>query len=314
MPESQHRRRSELVVPAMSPRHLASAARSAADSVVIDLEDAVAPSCKAQARLAASQALASLEWGSRRIGVRINTLASGWGLDDLLCLMQGARRPEMIVLPKVSCPEDVIVLASILDAMEASDRMGDGEAVRISVLIESAAGIAAVAAIARASPRIDSLIFGIGDYLVDTGARVPLDGTAAAGYGVSGVGTDGRVSWHLGDLCHHALSTVLLASRAAGLAALDGPFARIADDDGFEASARKTATMGFDGKWLIHPRQIAPANRLFSPTEAQVIWAREIRGLLSEGGGVATHNGTMIDTAHVRFAERILAAVEDSEA
>lgn len=302
--------RSTLAVPATSEHFLPKAASSAADAVFLDLEDSIAPHRKDHARSLAIAALQTIDWRDKLVAVRINDLESCWGYKDIVDVVEACPRLDAILLPKASGPEDIRFVARLLSGIEA--RLARGKAVGIDALIETPAGVANVEAIAAASPRLQSLSFGVGDYSVAMQAPQTNFGTPDADYGVltGGDGTGAR-EFHWNDQWHFALARLCNACRAHGLRPIDGPFTALADMPGYESSARRARALGFEGKWAIHPSQLAIANRVFSPSDAELSWANRVstamQAAIAAGNGAVQFDGRMIDLAHVRQAGNLLA-------
>lgn len=290
------RNRSQLSVPASSMRFLEKAATSDADVVFLDLEDSVAPADKDQARINAAQAVRELDWGDKTLSVRVNAWDTIWTWRDVAdVLAQSSDRLDLIMLPKVHNVGDVLALDRLVTQVEAEfDRRNP---VGFELIIESAEGLMNVEAIAAASPRIEALHYGPGDYAASTGARTTVIGEGMAAY--------------KGDPWHYPLSRLLVAARANGLRVLDGPWSAHADLNGLKAAAERTAALGFDGKWAIHPGQIETINAVFSPAEAEIEQARRILDAMdqaaAEGRGAVTLDGRMIDVASIRQARTLLA-------
>lgn len=290
-------RRTELAVPGSNPRFIAKAAASAADLVFLDLEDSVAPDARPAARQTIIAALNEQDWGGKLRAVRVNATSSQWFYDDLITVVEGAgHQIDVVILPKVNLPGDVYMLDMLLGQIEA--KLGLRHTIAIEAQIETAQGMAQVEQIATASRRLAALIFGPGDYAASIGAPVLEIG--------------GQPAEYPGHLWHYALSRMVVAAKAAGLEAIDGPFGAYADQAGLETSARLARMLGCDGKWAIHPSQIAPINAIFTPTEAEVARAQRIvtRYREATGGearGAVVLDGEMIDAASLRMAERVLA-------
>jgi len=288
-------RRSVLATPGSSRDVLGKAAQSKADAVVLDLEDAVAPSEKAAARATVARALRETSWGLKAVTVRINDVRSPWAYRDVVEVVEeaGAHLDDLMV-PKVEGPDDLIFVARLLDGIEA--HRGLSRRIGLEALIESAAGCAQVEAIARATDRLRSLVFGPADYAADLGVPSLTVGAYPTSYP--------------GHLWHYAMARILNAARAAGLLAIDGPFGAFEDLEGLRTSATLARTMGYDGKWAIHPAQIAILNEIFAPTPDEVTRARRIvdayQAALGEGQGALGHDGEMIDAASMRMARSVL--------
>ncbi len=312
-PTKRRLQRSELAVPATSPRFFAKAAASAADAVFLDLEDAVAPAHKAQARAQAIEAINTIDWGHKTLVVRVNGLDTPWALDDIVDLARHAPRLDLLLLPKAGSAFDVQFVAQILTLIERST--GRTKRTGIEVLIESARGVAEVEAIAQASDRLEAMIFGVGDYSVDLRSHDRVFGRPSERYAVL---TDGQAGaarqWHWNDQWHFALARIANACRAHGLRPIDGPFTDYADADGFRACARRAAALGFEGKWAIHPSQVALANEVFSPSADELAWAARITALMAhttaQGQGAVGDQGVLVDMAHLKLA----AAIEQRQA
>jgi citrate lyase subunit beta/citryl-CoA lyase len=267
-----------------------------ADQVLFDLEDATAPSEKVGARAAIVESLRALDFGRRAVAVRVNGTDTQWCYRDVVEVVEPAGdRIDALILPKAESAADVHFLDRLLSQIELARGWPVGR-IGIQVLIESAPGLQAVDAIATASPRLQALIFGPGDLSASLGLGQLTIGTPDSGYD--------------GDIWHFALMRVLVAARVNGLLAIDGPFAAFADLDGLERSARRTAALGFDGKWVIHPTQIDVVNRVYSPDPA--VYARA-EGILAayrqategEGRGAVRFEGEMIDEATRKMAESV---------
>jgi citrate lyase subunit beta / citryl-CoA lyase len=273
-------RRSCLSVPGSSERKLAKAAGLAADEVVIDLEDAVAVGAKDEARAAAVAALAS--WSGGGVAVRVNAPGTPWCHLDLAALGALAQLPASIVVPKVQGAGDLAFVDRLLDGVEAG--AGRREPLRVQALVETAAGLARVDEIAAASPRVDALILGYADLAASLGGDRDLDAWLPA---------------------QHA---IVVAARANGLQAIDGPYLGVAADEGFQAAAARARDLGFDGKWAIHPSQVDALNAAFTPDAAEVERARAIVAAL-EGAeeGAVQLDGEMLDEAVRAAALRVLA-------
>jgi citrate lyase subunit beta/citryl-CoA lyase len=276
-------RRSELSTPGTSEKMLARAAASAADFVFCDLEDSVAPPHKAEARERVTVALTDLDWGTKTRAVRINGVHTEWWRDDVEQVVSQARDAfDVIIVPKVLSVSDVEVVDAVLNGLGAD--------VGLEVLIEEAAGLVNVEEVARSSPRLEALIFGPGDFSASQGVRWGLAREAA----------------YPGDMWQYHRSRIIVAARAAGIEAVDGPFANFRDADGYRTECLRAALMGFAGKWAIHPSQIDIANEAFSPTEDEVRAARELVDAYTESEGAAGVGGVMIDAATVRIMEGVL--------
>jgi citrate lyase subunit beta/citryl-CoA lyase len=274
-------RRSCLSVPGSSERMLAKAPGLGADELVLDLEDAVATDAKDDAR---AQVVASLACGAfrgRTVSVRVNAPGTPWCHADLIAVA-GAEAAAAVVVPKVSSPGDLAFVDRLLDGAEAA--AGREQPLRVQALIETASGVTHAAAIATASERLDALILGYADLAVSLGRPRELDRWLAV------------------------QDAVLVAARGGGVQAIDGPWLGTAADEPFLAAATRARDLGFDGKWAIHPSQVAPLNALFTPSAEELERARAVIAALdrAQGGAVAL-DGEMLDEALRLAAERVLA-------
>ncbi len=311
MPRKDRPHRSELAVPATNERAVAKAPTLGADVVFLDLEDAVAPEEKDRARELAISALLELDWSACAVSVRINGLDTPWCYRDVVEVMERAgERLDLLLVPKVGSPSDVAFVATLCSQIEQARGIPP---VGLSVLIETAAGMANVEAIAAACPeRLEAMVFGVADYAASVGARTTNIGGANPAYGVlTDPDEQGRRAFHWGDQWHAPLSRMVAAARAFGLRPIDGPYGDIGDAEGYLAAARRAAALGCEGKWAIHPSQIALANEVFTPSEEEVERARRIveamRRAAAEGKGAVTLDGRLIDAASIRMAENVLA-------
>ena len=289
-------RRSCLSVPASSARMQAKAATLEADHVLFDLEDATAPSEKAGARSIVVDSLKQLDFGRRAVAVRVNGVDTPWCYRDVVDIVEPAGdRIDTLILPKVESAADVTFLDRLLTQIELARGWPVGR-IGVEVLIESASGVQQVDEIARSSERLEALIFGPGDLSASLGLGQLTIGTLEGDYA--------------GDIWHYALMRLLVAARANGLLAIDGPYAAFADLPGLERSARRTAALGYDGKWVIHPSQIETVNRLYSPDPAMYARAEGILAAYrlateGEGRGAVRFEGEMIDEATRKMAESV---------
>ncbi len=299
--------RSELAVPGSNPRMMEKAAASSADAVFLDLEDAVAPDDKLQARKLIIAALHELDWSGKCISIRINGLDTHYAYRDLVDVVEAAGdKLDSILVPKVGVPSDLDFVALMLSQIEAAKGF---KPLSITALIETALGMANVEAIARAVPdRLEALHFGVADYAASTQARTTNMGGANENYTLlTHPDENGVRHAHWGDQWHFAMSRMVVACRAYGLRPIDGPYGDFNDADGFLSVARSCAALGFEGKWAIHPSQIELANEVFSPPEKDVARARAIIAAMQqaarEGKGAVSLNGRMIDAASIRQAQ-----------
>jgi citrate lyase subunit beta / citryl-CoA lyase len=280
-------RRTELAVPGSNPRFIAKAVNTAADLVFLDLEDSVAPEQRPEARRLIIKALNENDWGRKLRAVRVNATSSQWFYDDLISVVEGAgHNLDVVILPKVNLPGDVYMLDMLLSQIEM--KQGLTRRIAIEAQIESAQGMAQVEQIATASRRLAALIFGPGDFAASIGAPMLTIGGHAAEYP--------------GHIWHAALSRMVVAAKAAGLDAIDGPYGVYTDAAGLHSSATQARMLGCDGKWAIHPSQIEPINTIFSPSDEELARARQIHERYQ-----AARGGELIDAASLKMAERVLA-------
>jgi citrate lyase subunit beta / citryl-CoA lyase len=296
-------RRSELATPASNERMFAKAAAAGADLVFLDLEDAVAPAQKEASRGKAVTALTELDWGHTARAVRVNGLDTVWCHDDIIEVVTGAREHlDTIIVPKARTARDVWWVDVLLTQLEA--KLGLTKQIRLEVLIEEVEGLANAEAIAVASPRLDALIFGAGDFSVSQGARVDTNFVPIGEYP--------------GDFWHYARNKVLVAARIAGIDAIDAPYPDYQDATGYERDARRAAMLGYTGKWAIHPSQIAIANDVYAPTPDEIARAQRnvkaYRDGEAQGLGAVGVDGVLVDAAHVKLAEATLARAAQIEA
>jgi citrate lyase subunit beta/citryl-CoA lyase len=262
----------------------------ASDAVFLDLEDAVAPAEKAAARGHVVDALLSGGWGDRLRTVRVNALSTRHTYRDVIEVAEGAgAHLDAIVLPKVEGPHHVGWLDLLLTQVETTMGLEPGR-IGIEAQIESAAGLQQAAAIATASPRLQSLVFGPGDFAADLGLGSPFVGAEP-----------------FPGAFDAALLTIRTAATAAGLQAVDGPWQRVHDLDGFRARATRSAALGFDGTWVLHPSQVDVAHEAFTPTREAFVQAEQVVAAVAQGRGGAMLGDVMVDEASRRLAERTLA-------
>ncbi len=296
-PARQRLQRSELAVPGSQPGLFRKALEGEADYIFLDLEDAVAPADKEQARRNVIAGLLEFDWRERgkTICVRINGIDTYYMYRDVVDVVeQAGHRLDTVLIPKVGVPADVYLVDALLTQIEAAK--GLSHRIGIDVLIETALGMANVEAIAQASRRLEAMHFGVADYAASCRART---------VSIGGLNPD-----YPGDQWHAALSRMVVACRAYGLRPIDGPFGDFKDADGYLDAARRGAALGIEGKWAIHPSQIALANQVFTPPAAEVQRARRILDALEqaarEGKGAAQLDGRMIDAASARMAQNVV--------
>ena len=300
-PARQRVQRCELAVPASNVKMIQKSADCAADFVFLDLEDAVAPGDKVQARKNAIEAVNDIDWAGKgkTIAVRINGLDTHYMYRDVIDLVeQAGSKLDTIFIPKAGDPADVYMVDALLTQIE--EAKGFENKIAIEAIIETALGMANVEAIAQSSPRLEALHFGVADYSASNRART---------VNIGGLNPD-----YPGDQWHSAISRMVVACRAYGLRPIDGPYGDIKDPEGYTLACRRGAALGIEGKWAIHPSQIELANEVFSPPEEEVAKAHrileELEKAAKEGKGAATLDGKMIDAASAKMAENVVRAAE----
>jgi malyl-CoA/(S)-citramalyl-CoA lyase len=302
--------RSKLFVPGARPALFEKAAASAADVVCLDLEDAVAPADKDRARDNIVAALNDVNWGEKLVTARINGLDTNWCYRDVIALMEkGGERLDAIMIPKVGNASDVYAIDMLIT--QASNFVGRKKRIGLEVIIETTSGLTNIDAIAASSPRLESLHFGSADYAASQGMRTTNIGGGNADYVMlTDRAPDRARERHWNDLWHYPLFRLCQAARAHGLAPIDGPFGDYSDAEGFRAQAMRTAILGCEGKWAIHPSQVALANEIYTPPAKEVERAEAILDAMKEaqagGLGAVALNGVLIDAASIRQAEVIV--------
>ncbi len=297
--------RSTLLVPASKPAMIAKAAAARADAVCIDCEDAVAPDMKVAARANVIEALNTHDFGGKLRQVRINGLDTPFAYRDLVDIVEEAgQNIDLVVLPKAGSREDIRFVDTLLTQIEAAT--GLTRRIGIAALIETAAGLAAIQDIAGASPRLESLIFGSGDFAASM--QMPLDTIG---------GADAHDALYPGHRWHYALQAIAVAARVHGLRAIDGPYAGIRDTSGLDRFARIGRALGFDGKWCIHPAQPETVNAVYSPTETERAYAQRVvdayHQAQADGIGAITVDGKMVDAANLKMCQHVLAKADAAE-
>ncbi|MEJ2020587.1 MAG: L-malyl-CoA/beta-methylmalyl-CoA lyase [Maritimibacter sp.] len=296
--------RCQLFGPGSNVKLFEKMAASAADVINLDLEDSVAPDDKAQARANVIAAINEVDWGRKTLSVRINGLDTPYWYRDVVDLLeQAGPRLDQIMIPKVGCAADVYAVDALVTAIERA--MGRDKPISFEVIIESAAGIAHVEEIAASSPRLVAMSLGAADYAASMGMQTTgIGGTQENYYMLHGE------TRHYSDPWHWVQTAIVAACRTHGLLPVDGPFGDFSDDEGYRAQARRSATLGMVGKWAIHPKQIALANEVFTPSEEQVQEAREILAAMEEakasGSGATVYKGRLVDIASIKQAEVIV--------
>jgi len=299
--------RSELAIPGSQPQMFEKAAKSAVDVIFLDLEDAVAPDEKAQARKNIIKALNEIDWGNKTMSIRINGLDTHYMYRDVVDVVeQAGERLDLIMIPKVGTAADVYAVDMMVTQIE--DAKGYKKRIGFEHIIETALGMQNVTEIAGASKRNESLHFGVADYAASTRARTTIIGGVNQDYAVlTDPLEDGSRDVHWGDMWHYALARMVVAARANGLRPIDGPFGDFSDAEGYRAAAKRAAVLGCEGKWAIHPSQIDLANEVMSPSAAEVDRAERILKAMAEaeaaGKGAVSLDGRLIDYASIRQAE-----------
>jgi len=300
--------RCQLFAPGSRPAVFAKMAASAADVVNIDLEDSVAPSDKEAARAHVIAATREVDWGRKLLSVRINGLDTPWWYRDVVDLLeQAGDRLDQIMIPKVGCAADIYAVDALVTAVERAK--GRTKPISFEVIIESAAGISHVEEIAAASPRLQAMSLGAADFAASMGMQTTGIGGTQENYYMLQAGAR-----HWSDPWHWAQTAIVAACRTHGLLPVDGPFGDFSDDEGYRAQARRSATLGMVGKWAIHPKQVALANEVFTPSDAAVAEAREILAAMAEasarGEGAAVYKGRLVDIASIKQAEVVVRQAE----
>ncbi len=291
--------RSLLAVPANRLKMVEKALASDADAVFLDLEDAVAPDDKPSARKEVIGALRDLDWRGRPTLYRANALDTPYFYRDLIEVAEEAGDSlDAVMVPKVNRPEDLHVVATLLAQLELAAGLEPGR-IRVEAQIESAEGLTNVDAIARATDRLEALHFGPGDFAASL--RLPQTSIGVM---------DEWDEAYPGHRFHYAMQRIVLAARAAGVRVLDGPVADYGDEEGLRRSCLVARSLGFDGKWAIHPAQIGTVNEVFSPTEGEVEWAEKVLAAYeaanAAGSGSVSVEGQMVDAASIRMAQNTL--------
>ncbi|WP_028648885.1 CoA ester lyase [Nocardiopsis sp. CNT312] len=289
-------RRSVLAVPASNPRFVAKARGLDADAFFLDLEDAVAPSEKEAARETVVTALNEGGWGGRVRSVRVNDASTPWAYRDVISVVEGAgAHLDCLVLPKTTSARDVHWLDTLLTQVERAAGLPVGR-IGIEAQIEDARGLTEVDAIAAASPRLESLVYGPADFMASLNMRTLVVGEQPPGYDT-------------GDAYHYVLMRILTAARAHGLQAVDGPYLQIRDVDAFRRSAGRTAALGFDGKWVLHPLQVAAANEAYAPSQEDYDHAERILDAYEHATTVDRRGAVMLGDEMLDEASRKMALV-----
>jgi citrate lyase beta subunit len=280
---------------------------SEADGVFLDLEDAVAPDNKADARKDVVHALKELDWRGRPKLFRANALDTPYFYRDLIEVIEEADGAlDAVIIPKIDRPEDLHAVSILLSQLELAMELEPGK-IKLEAQIESAEGLTHADAIASATSRLQALHFGPGDFAASL--RMPQTSIGVM---------DEWDEAHPGHRFHYAMQRIVVAARAAGVRALDGPVADYSDEEGLHKSCLIARSLGFDGKWCIHPAQIEIVNEVFSPTDKEVEWAKKVVAAYEEanaaGSGSVSVDGQMVDAASIRMAWNTLDIAGGSEA
>lgn len=290
--------RSVLSVPGHVQKMHTKAANSAADVIMLDLEDSVPQEAKEAARNQVLDSLQNIDWQKKIVTLRINSLDTPFAYRDLLEIVEGAgEKIQAIVVPKVNHPGDIHFVERMLDGIEQARELST--TIGIEASIETAAGLAEVMAIAGAGRRVQSLVFGIADYSASVGARL----VSISGHG------ENEAAIYPGHRWHFALSRMVMAAKANDLLAIDAPYGNFKDSEGLERSAVMASALGCDGKWAIHPNQLEDINQVFSPSQEDIDRAVTVLRAAQEARqqfrGAIAMEGRMIDQATVRLAQRL---------
>jgi len=309
-PVTSRLNRSELAVPCSRVELFEKAAKGVADVIFLDLEDAVAPDDKERARKNCIQALNDIDWRGKTISLRINGLDTHWMYRDVVDVLEGAPgKLDLIMIPKAGTAADIYAVDMLVTQIEAATKVS--KRIGFEMIIETALGMQNIDAIAGASKRNESLHFGVADYAASTKAKTVNIGGPHPQYGVlTDTDADGQRTYFWGDVWHYAISRMVVAARAHGLRPIDGPFGDFSDAEGFRAQANRAAVLGCEGKWAIHPSQIALANEVFSPSADEIAKAKRILDAMlaaqREGKGAVALDGKLIDNASIKQAEVLL--------
>jgi len=289
-------------------------AASKADVINIDLEDSVAPNDKDIARENAISAINEIEWGKKTLSVRINGLDTPYWYKDVTDLVEKSEgRLDQIMIPKVGNSKDIYAVDALVTSIESSKRIT--KKLNFEAIIETAAGLVNVNQIAPSSPRLTALSLGAADFAASMGMQTTgIGGTQSNYYMIENGEAGNDRAIHFSDPWHSVTTSIVAACRTHGLLPVDGPFGDFSDDDGFRAQALRSATLGMVGKWAIHPKQVALANEVFTPSTEAVIEAREILLAMEEakknGEGATVYKGRLVDIASIKQAEVIVRQAE----
>ena len=301
--------RSQLFVPGSKPDLFKKASESNADIICLDLEDAVAPQDKDAAKQNVIKALNDHDFGTKTISVRINGLDTHYCYRDVVDLMENTgERLDLIMIPKVGVQEDVYAVDMLVTQIE--DKTNREKKIGFELIVETSMGITNLDRIITGSKRIESLHFGYADYAASVRMRTTNIGGSNQDYSILTDEINGNRKVHWNDMWHYPISKMTTIGRAHGLRIIDGPYGDFSDPEGFKSHAKRTAILGCEGKWAIHPSQVDLANEVFTLPEKEVQKARDIIDAMKKaqesGAGAATLNGKLIDAASIRQAEQII--------
>lgn len=306
--------RSLLSVPANRPEFATKAAASNANALFLDLEDSVFSDQKIAARQAAIGLIESVDWGGKRLLVRVNGLDTEWGFRDLLQVADACPRLDGFMVPKVETPDQIDFLEKLLDQLDAERKQAPLE---LHILVETAAGVARVEALLEKARRLLSVTFGAGDYAISLGLYGRARMAGNSDYAVLAQENDNARSLHWGDNHHFAMARVANACHAFGIIPVDGPYGNFRDSEAEAVATRRARALGFQAKWAIHPTQIDAINRAFRPSDEDLEWARTVASALEEarqrGAGAAQLDGRLIEAATMKTVDRILAQARLSD-
>ena len=294
--------RCQLFGPGSRPELFEKMASSQADVINLDLEDSVAPPNKIEARQNISKAIGNIDWTGKTLSVRINGLDTEYWVDDVLSLVDNSsERLDCIMIPKVGNSSDIYAVDALVTALEK--KTNRKKSLNFEIIIETAAGLENINEIALASDRLVAMSFGVADYAASMGMQTTNIGGTQDGYYTNSENGDRLLM----DPWHHPMVAMIAACRANGILPVDGPFGDISDQENYIAQAKRSATLGMAGKWAIHPSQIALANEVMSPSDAEILKANRILEAMADaeaaGKGAVSLDGRLIDYASIKQAE-----------
>ena len=302
--------RSHLAVPGSRPEIFEKAAKSNTDAIFLDLEDSVSLEKKNKARENIIEAIQNLNWKNKTLSVRVNSMETDLFRKDIERLIAfNKQKLDLIMIPKINTDKDVIKIERIINQIEKKNKIK--KKVGFELVIESAQGLVNVNKIASSSRRIESLHFGAADFAASIGAKTMSIGGPVIDYGtLSPVSDKGKRKFFLNDIWQVALFNIVVAAKANGLRAIDCPYGDFNDNEGFKILAKSAYSLGFDGKMLIHPKQIELSNKIFSPTKKEVKDAKEmleaVKKSSKKGIGAIAFNGKLLDIVTIKQAKNIV--------